>query len=76
LLDAAYLPTTLALAIPAGTAGLPMPLAKPATGAVNAWICEGMTCLPPLATREQLRHALQLEKITPSLDSPLERSTP
>ena len=45
-----YLPATLVLFIPGeATAGLPPPLAKPAGPAVNAWVCEGVTCLPPVA---------------------------
>ena len=50
LLDGAYLPTTLAVFIPAGTAGLPEPLAKPAESAVRAWVCEGAACLAPVAS--------------------------
>ena len=74
-LDAAYLPTTLALALPAGTRGLPPPLDKPAAPAVNAWVCEGVTCLPPIADRAALRERLQLERIVPSPESPLAWST-
>ncbi len=44
-----YLPHTLVLAIPAGVAGLPAVLDKPATAAVNAWVCRGVTCLAPIA---------------------------
>jgi uncharacterized protein YyaL (SSP411 family) len=66
LLDAAYLPTTTTLFIPAGTPGLPPPLAKPASDAVNAWLCQGVTCLPPIGSPEQLRAALELPRIAPS----------
>ena len=76
MLDDAYLPTTLVLAIPAGTPRLPPPLAKPPSEGVNAWVCEGVTCLPPIAAREELRERLQLERIAPSIESPLARSTP
>ena len=65
LLDAAYLPTTMTLVIPAGVSPLPPPLSKPSGGAVNAWICEGVTCLPPISSTEQLREALKLTKIAP-----------
>ena len=75
-LDAAYLPTTLVLAIPPGTTGLPPVLDKPAAPAVNAWVCEGVTCLPPIADRTALHETLRLERIAPSPDSPLPRSTP
>jgi uncharacterized protein YyaL (SSP411 family) len=63
LLDATYLPTTLTLFIPAGTAGLPPPLDKPARGAVSAWLCEGATCRLPIDDPERLREALELPKI-------------
>ena len=47
-LDRAYLPTTVILAVVPGEAELPPLLAKPAvSGAVNAWVCHGVTCLPP-----------------------------
>ncbi len=44
-----YLPHALVLAIPAGVAGLPPMLDKPAGDKVNAWVCRGVTCLPPIA---------------------------
>ena len=75
-LDSAYLPTTLVLSIPTGTTGLPPPLDKPAAPVVNAWVCEGVTCLPPFTDRASLHETLRLEKIAPSPDSPLARSTP
>jgi uncharacterized protein YyaL (SSP411 family) len=65
LLDTAYLPTTIALYIPAGTADLPPALAKPATDAVNAWVCEGVTCLAPVDSPEKLRSALELPTMPP-----------
>jgi hypothetical protein len=63
LLDTAYLPTTLTLFIPAATAGLPPVLAKPAGDSVNAWLCEGVTCLPPVDSPGKLRDALELPKM-------------
>jgi uncharacterized protein YyaL (SSP411 family) len=63
VLDPAYMPTTLALFIPAGTSPLPPPLSKPATDAVNAWLCEGVTCLPPLDSPRKLRETLNLPTI-------------
>ena len=64
-LDPAYLPSTLALFIPAGTGPLPPALDKPATEGVNAWVCEGVTCLPPIASLAQLRTQLDLPTIAP-----------
>jgi uncharacterized protein YyaL (SSP411 family) len=55
-----YLPATLILAVPEGTAGLSPLLAKPAVAdAVNAWVCQGVTCLPPLDRLEMLLEALE-----------------
>jgi hypothetical protein len=77
VLDPAFAPGTLALYIPAGTTGLPPVLAKPASDEVNAWVCEGVTCLPPIVSREQLRGTLELSKMPPSpIASPPSRSAP
>jgi uncharacterized protein YyaL (SSP411 family) len=65
LLDTAYLPSTLALFIPSGTTGLPPVLDKPAADKVNAWVCEGVTCLAPIDSPEKLREALDLPKMPP-----------
>jgi uncharacterized protein YyaL (SSP411 family) len=58
-----YLPDATILFIPAGTTGLPPALAKPARAEVNAWLCEGVTCLAPMVDREQLRQSLKPPKI-------------
>ena len=63
LLDSAYLPTSLVLFVPDPAGRLPPPLAKPATGKVNAWVCEGVTCLPPVDAPEKLRETLELPTI-------------
>ncbi len=60
LLDAAHRPTTLALYLPTGAAGIPPTLDKPAGATVNAWVCRGVTCLPPIDRAEKLREALEL----------------
>ena len=65
LLDPAYLPTAMALFIPAGSGSLPEPLQKPASPAVNAWLCRGVTCLPPIDSPGKLRQALDLPTIAP-----------
>jgi uncharacterized protein YyaL (SSP411 family) len=70
LLDPAYLPTATALFVPSEATGLPAPLAKPATEAVNAWLCEGVTCLPPINSPEELREALGLAKMDVSAQAP------
>jgi uncharacterized protein YyaL (SSP411 family) len=57
-LSSGYRPDTLTLLVPAGTAGLPAPLSKPAASAVNAYLCEGVTCLPPVSDIARLREML------------------
>jgi uncharacterized protein len=44
-----YAPHRMVLAIATGTQNLTPPLAKPESDVVNAWICEGVTCLAPIA---------------------------
>ncbi len=76
LLDRAWLPTTLALYIPPGTPGLPAVLDKPAGPAVNAWVCEGVTCLPPVGSADELRHTLELPKMDGFPPSPTPHRSP
>ena len=49
LLRARYLPHTMQLALADTLTGLPDSLNKPSSGRVNAWVCEGVTCLAPIA---------------------------
>jgi uncharacterized protein YyaL (SSP411 family) len=54
-----YRPDTLVIAIPAGRAGLPPVLDKAApAGGVNAWVCRGVTCLPPVTDLAELERLL------------------
>ncbi len=71
LLDTAYLPTTITLFVASGAESLPPPLAKPATQAVNAWLCKGVTCLPPVDSPDELRKLLDLPKMRGFAQSPL-----
>ena len=53
-------PSTVVLTIPTGLKGLPPVLDKPAGNpldptAVNAWVCQGVTCLLPISDLETLR---------------------
>ena len=57
-----YLPSALVVFV-GDAAGIPPPLAKPAGPAVNAWVCEGVKCLAPLAEPGQLRETLKPPKI-------------
>jgi len=49
----------LVIALPNGVAGLHPALAKPESARVNAWVCRGVTCLPPVEDIEQLLGHLQ-----------------
>jgi uncharacterized protein YyaL (SSP411 family) len=55
-----YLPTTLILRVSDAAAGLSPVLAKPLIpGIVNAWVCKGVTCLPPVDKLEGLLDLLK-----------------
>jgi uncharacterized protein YyaL (SSP411 family) len=47
-------PRRLILALPNGISGLPAALAKPESDHVNAWVCQGVTCLPPTEKLDDL----------------------
>jgi uncharacterized protein YyaL (SSP411 family) len=47
-------PGRMVLALPNGIVGLPAALAKPESDHVNAWVCQGVTCLAPTAKLEDL----------------------
>ena len=60
VLDQSYLPATLILALAPGEANLPLPLAKPPVpGTVNAWVCQGVTCLAPIDKLDELLGVLK-----------------
>ncbi|MGE0356272.1 MAG: thioredoxin domain-containing protein [Burkholderiales bacterium] len=65
-----YRPDAIVLFIPVPPAGLPPPLAKPAGPAVNAWVCEGVSCMAPLAEPGRLREILKAAKIAGSAPTP------
>jgi len=50
-----YLPHTLVLALQENLAGLPQSLERKAAGIVNAWVCQGVKCLPPIDNLQQLK---------------------
>ena len=55
-----FLPDTMVVAIPEGMAGLPALLDKPARPEpVNAWLCQGVTCLAPIGDLVNLKHVLR-----------------
>ncbi len=57
-LDVRYVPGLVMLAIEPATAGLPEALDKPAAAGVNAWVCRGVTCLPPITELRVLAETL------------------
>jgi len=64
VLDQAYQPATLMFSIGPGVVGLPPSLDKPvAPAAVNAWVCQGVTCLAPVDTLEKLQGILETGKL-------------
>ena len=58
-LNQQFLPTTVALTIPNGTPRLPITLARPATTEVNAYVCQGVSCLAPLSDLHRLMTTLK-----------------
>ena len=58
-----YRPHTLVVALPDDITGLPPALAKPAaTASVNAWLCIGVTCLPPVSDLGKIERLLDQAK--------------
>jgi uncharacterized protein YyaL (SSP411 family) len=58
-----YLPGTMVLALPEGSQDLPPVLDKPASASVNAWLCRGVTCLPPIDSVDALKKACKGESL-------------
>jgi len=54
-----YAPSTLVFTLADGIAGLPPAMDKPARSGVNAWVCRGVECLPPIEEPAALERALQ-----------------
>jgi len=55
----AYRPGAMVIALPNGLTGLPSILNKPQRSGVNAWVCRGVNCLPPIGGRDELEAALR-----------------
>ncbi|MBL8471399.1 MAG: thioredoxin domain-containing protein [Rhodocyclaceae bacterium] len=51
-------PDTLTFALPNGTPDLPATLTRPEAGVVNAWVCLGVKCLPPVDRPAELERIL------------------
>jgi uncharacterized protein len=73
LLDRAYRPGTMSMFVPADAAGLPAVLQQPHGDAVNAYLCQGVTCLAALDSVEKLRATLELPTM-PAESFPTARS--
>ena len=54
-----YLPSTIVVAIPDGTDEVPEPLRRPPVAVATAWLCQGVTCLPPMTEAAELVAALE-----------------
>ena len=59
-LASTYAPTTLVLPIPNARSALPAALARPATVEVNAYVCQGVTCLAPIRNIAELQEKLKI----------------
>jgi len=55
-----YLPHTLVLSLPGNLEGLPQSLDRKAAGPVNAWVCQGVNCLPPIDNLQQLKRVCKI----------------
>ena len=54
---------TMVLAVPSGVSDLPVSLNKPveADGAVNAWVCQGVRCLPKISDLQELLRVCEVQ---------------
>lgn len=57
-LNREYLPNVISLALPAGLENLPATLSRKSPESVNAWVCRGVQCLPPVDTLDALKQHL------------------
>jgi uncharacterized protein YyaL (SSP411 family) len=58
-MSSAYRPGTLVIALRDGLADLPETMDKPRRDGVNAWVCRGVSCLPPIGDRNELEAVLR-----------------
>ncbi|MGH8715700.1 MAG: thioredoxin domain-containing protein [Burkholderiales bacterium] len=58
-----FLPHTLVLALRENLEGLPQSLDRKASGPVNAWVCQGIKCLPPINDLQQLKQACKTSRV-------------
>jgi hypothetical protein len=62
-LAAEYRPDTVVLGVPRDAEGLPEVLAKPPGKGVNAFVCQGVTCSPPVSDLNLMRRLLMPARI-------------
>jgi uncharacterized protein YyaL (SSP411 family) len=74
MLDRTYLPASVVLFLDS-VHGLPEAIAKPVGGEVNAYVCEGVTCLAPIGDPGKLQEALQLSRM-PAFQTALNPRSP
>ncbi len=53
-----YLPSVLCFSLPAALDGLPPTLARIFPESVNAWVCRGVVCLPPINRLDELMQSI------------------
>ena len=51
--------SAIVLSVPNGVGRLPEAMDKPARPGVNAWICRGVNCLPPISDAAELERAVE-----------------
>jgi uncharacterized protein len=56
-------PNLISLALPNELGALPGCLDKPQSNVVNAWLCQGVNCLPPVAKPEELQQVFKAGKL-------------
>ncbi|MBS4096445.1 MAG: thioredoxin domain-containing protein [Sulfuricella sp.] len=56
-------PSVLCITLPNGSGPLPGGLNKPESATVNAWLCQGVNCLPPIAKPEELHQVFKAGKL-------------
>ncbi|MGB8338536.1 MAG: thioredoxin domain-containing protein [Burkholderiales bacterium] len=54
-----YMPMAMVLALPEKITGLAGVLDKPRADTVNAWVCQGVSCLPPISDLNHLVNTLK-----------------
>lgn len=53
-----YLPASMVVPVGAVGAGLPEVIDKPMSDVVNAWVCRGVACMPPMTSPAEVPAAL------------------